>query len=379
MNEQHKSVPEFKIYFPTEVDMNEEQTKFYKIVEANLKNGDYIDIDGNIGYVFTYLYKFLSNWNKSGFENLSEFLIYLSEIYKHEKKLSEYCLFWAYDCLLGLKNYETYLEKTEPSVPFGTATHTSNLRLNIQKKIGINANPIDILLMVGGRKSKFIINNQALYKDKIMDVFSNYSSANGSWFDILDGWNYSRRPNPHLLFSGVRFSNPSLTLNGEISFPKNPELEFPVYSFYSAHESLDSIRNLAKEAENLARKEMGVPQIGEGWVSETELFRKLESEFSTTIVIQHGRPNWLGRQHFDIWFPNWKIAVEYHGSQHFEPVEFFGGEDSYKKTLERDLRKSKIAQENGVKLIVVKEGFDLENLLNEIHTIAKRKISAPSG
>ena len=124
---------------------------------------------------------------------------------------------------------------------------------------------------------------------------------------------------------------------------------------------------------------MGVPQIGEGWISETELFRKLEAEFSITTVIQHGQPKWLGRQHFDIWLPNWKIAVEYHGKQHFEPVEFFGGKESFEKTVERDLRKIEIAKKNGVKLIVVTADYDLDNLIQEIHAISlRRKISAPN-
>ncbi|MEI1279652.1 hypothetical protein V6Z05_15085 [Leptospira venezuelensis] len=360
------SVPKFNIYFPSEDAMDNEQAEFYKIIEASLKKGEFVDIEGNISYVFVYLYKLLSKWDKTGFDSLSEFLIYLSEIYIHEKKLSEYCLFWAYDCLLGQRKYESYLEKTEPQTPFGTSSHISNLRLNIQKKIGITANPIDILRMAGGRKSKFIINNQALYKDKCRDVFSTFSGQNGNWFDIFEGWNYSRKLYPHLLFSGAMI-------------PKNPEMEFPIRAYYSAYENLDQIRNLAKEAENIARKEIGVPQVGEGWISETELFRKLESEFSITTVIQHGQPQWIGRQHFDIWFPNWKIAVEYHGSQHFGPVDFFGGVEAFEKTVERDLRKSEIAKKNGVKLIIVTEGYDLDNLIREIRTIAKRKISAPTG
>lgn len=357
--------PELNMYYPSEEAMDKNQIGFYKTVESSLQNGEYINIEGNIGYVFTYLYKLLSKWDKSGYESLSEFLIYISEIYNHEKKLSDYCLFWAYDCLLGLREYETYLEKTEPKSPFGTSTHRSNLRLNIQRKIGIEADPIDVLLMAGGRKTKFISNNQALYKDKIRDNFSLFSKEKTGWFNIFEEWNYSRESYPHLLFSGA-------------AIPKNPEMEFPIFAYYSAYGKLDVIKNLAKEAENLARKDMGVPLIGEGWISETELFRKLEAEFSTTLVIQHAQPKWLGRQHFDIWLPNWKIAIEYHGRQHFEPIEFFGGVESYEKTVERDLRKVEAAKRNGVKLIVVTEDYDLNWLIQEIYSISsKRRISAP--
>jgi hypothetical protein len=268
------------MYYPTEDSMDSKQAAFYKAVEASLRRGEHIDIEGQIGYVFVYLYKLLSNWNKQGFESLSEFLIYLSEIYKYEDKLYFYCLHWAHDCLLGLKKYENFLEKTEPKNPFGQSTHASNLRLNIQRKIGVEANPIDVLLMSGGRKSKFITENQAIYKEKIRDVFLSFSQERGGWFSIFEEWNHSKELYPHYLFSGA-------------VVPKNPEMEFKIYAYYSIASKFNLIDDIAKEAENQARKEAGIPGIGEGWVSETELFRKLEAEFSTTTVIQHGQPKWL--------------------------------------------------------------------------------------
>jgi hypothetical protein len=84
-----------------------------------------------------------------------------------------------------------------------------------------------------------------------------------------------------------------------------------------------------------------------------------------------GRPH-EGNQHYDIWFPEWKIAVEYHGRQHFEPVKFFGGEDGFKATVERDLRKIEISKLNNVHLIVVKEGYDRAKLIEEIRDVSKR-------
>ena len=121
-----------------------------------------------------------------------------------------------------------------------------------------------------------------------------------------------------------------------------------------------------------------MPKIGEGWVSETALFRKLETEFSNTKVVQHGRPTWLGRQHFDIWFPNWKIAVEYHGRQHFEPVEFFGGKEVFLKTVERDKRKENLSKKHGVKLLIVTETDNPDDIVQDINNILKkRKVLSP--
>lgn len=192
-------VPKFNMYFPSQDDMDLHQLSFYKMVESNLNNGNYIDVDGNISYVFVFIYKLLSRWKEDGFDRLSEFLIYLSEIYKHEKKLSEYCLHWAFDCLLGLEKYEEYLDKTEPKDVLGTRTHASNLRLNVQKKLGLSANPIDILRMFGSRKNQFIIENQALYRDCIIDVFNEYAQENMEWFSLFDEW-FVQNKKPRTLY-----------------------------------------------------------------------------------------------------------------------------------------------------------------------------------
>ena len=242
----------------------------------------------------------------------------------------------------------------------GNSTHNSNLRINVQRKIGLSPNPVDILLMVGGRKSKFIANNQVIYKDKIIKCFNSYAEDNKGWFSIFDEWLPDAKLYNHSLFNGAPLWD-------------KPELNFKIKAYYSAYESLDIIKSLSKDAENLAREIIGVPRIGEGWVSETELYRKLEKEFPTTKVIQHGHPSWLGRQHFDIWIPNWKIAVEYHGKQHFEPVDFFGGEEVFKKTVERDKRKINLAKKHGVKLFVIAENDDQDTLIQNIYSLLKKR------
>ena len=284
-----------------------------------------------------------------------------------KKKLSGYCLYWASDCLLGLEKYEEYLDKTEPKEVVGTRTHSSNLRLNIQKKLGLPANPIDVLRMFGGRKTQFIMDNQALYKDCVIDTFSAYAQENMEWFSLFEEWfahRNAKRLYRHSLLQGV-------------ALPEAPYLQFKIECFYAACDYLDTIKFLSKEAENKARSIAGVPKIGEGWVSETALFRRLEAEFSNTKVVQHGRPTWLGRQHFDIWFPNWKIAVEYHGRQHFEPVKFFGGKEVFHETVERDKRKANLSKRHGVKLLIVTERDNHDDIVRNINDILKNRKVLP--
>ena len=48
-----------------------------------------------------------------------------------------------------------------------------------------------------------------------------------------------------------------------------------------------------------------------------------------------------------------KFAIEYNGIQHYEPVEFFGGESEFVKQQERDSEKKKYCQENNITLICI--------------------------
>ena len=125
------------------------------------------------------------------------------------------------------------------------------------------------------------------------------------------------------------------------------------------------ITQIIRECENLARESLGVPRIGEGWVSEMTLFNFLKTTFEDVSVIHHASPDFLGRQHYDIYFPDHSIAVEYQGTQHHKPVEYFGGEEAFIKNLERDARKRKLSKSNNVTLIEVLPDYDQEKLIKK--------------
>lgn len=361
------NVPKFQEPWPSKEDMNLEQRSFFKVFVSHIEHGEYVDLKGQISYLFLYLYDLLNKWDKKGFDQLYAYLLLLSELYKHEEKVSDYCIFWAHDCLLGLEKYELYLERSEPKEPFGSSTHPSNLRLNIQKHLGEKANPIDLVLLAGGRKNKILKEHTGAYKDFLYSCLQEHEELNGNWFDKFLG---------ALGENAVRYKHG--LFDGAVVYEK-PLIKFGVSSFYSASDICDEIKDVTKIAENRLRESLGIPKIGEGWVSETLLYIFLENHFKATLVIQHGRPNWLRRQHFDIWFPNWNIAVEYQGEQHFKPIDFFGGEDAYKKNLERDRRKMNLAIRHGVKLFIVTERDTHKEIASKIEKYIKlnRKIKSP--
>ena len=124
---------------------------------------------------------------------------------------------------------------------------------------------------------------------------------------------------------------------------------------------------------HLARTRRGIPRIGEGWVAETDLYYKIKEWFPKYLVEHHASPSWLGRQHLDIYIPKMKVAVEYQGKQHDEPIEFFGGKEAYLKTRQRDERKLALCKENGVSLLYVREGYEFADIVTQIELAATRK------
>lgn len=84
---------------------------------------------------------------------------------------------------------------------------------------------------------------------------------------------------------------------------------------------------------------------------------KLETELAVFFdnhnieYIQHYQSDWLGKQHLDFYLPQYKVAIECQGGQHFRSIEYFGGENGFISTQKRDKRKHDLCNTNHVKLL----------------------------
>lgn len=133
------------------------------------------------------------------------------------------------------------------------------------------------------------------------------------------------------------------------------------------------------DAENEVRDALGVPRIGEGWISESLLAGLIRALFPDLLVERQASPHWLERQRFDIYLPEIGLAVEYQGEQHFEAVEIFGGAEGFRKTVERDHAKRARSMAAGVEVVEFRydepltEGFVLLRLAPIIQRLRKAR------
>ena len=66
---------------------------------------------------------------------------------------------------------------------------------------------------------------------------------------------------------------------------------------------------------------------------------------------------------FDFYLPDYNLCIEYDGKQHYESVEYWGGEKEFKNIQIRDKIKNKYCKDNNIKLVRIKYN---ENILDKL-------------
>jgi hypothetical protein len=72
----------------------------------------------------------------------------------------------------------------------------------------------------------------------------------------------------------------------------------------------------------------------------------------------------------DFYLPDYNMAIECQGRQHFEPVDAFGGEKSFIECKERDIRKKKLCNEHNI-VIVYYSNLKKNDMLNSKKQVLK--------
>lgn len=106
--------------------------------------------------------------------------------------------------------------------------------------------------------------------------------------------------------------------------------------------------------------------------SQTRIYEKLRSDFPELEIwfeVNKTKLNWLGSYRLDIVIPKLQIVIEYNGQQHYEPIEFFGGEEAFQKRINDDINKYNLCKDNNYIIYYIKynqEEIDYTNISNVI-------------
>jgi hypothetical protein len=69
---------------------------------------------------------------------------------------------------------------------------------------------------------------------------------------------------------------------------------------------------------------------------------------------------------FDFYLPDYNVCIEYQGVQHYKPVDYFGGEESYNEQVFRDNIKRQYCRDNNIILLEIsyKDLNNIEDVLD---------------
>lgn len=383
-----RSVPKWNDYYPNLDEASFSQKRFYKRWLDNYHRKVILDVDGNLRYIFVYLYSIIKNFEqRSKISDLMQEFKIIEVAYPQYEKIQDYLHFWIYQAYLYLSEYDRAWDYARAVWRLGSGEFKGiNRIINIRAKCrDTSINGKDILIALGqdhgltafGQRNYLKIidlatiildNYHKQYRKNYVEHFvRQYNVANLTERDFVKLKEYYPKEKDFLLWKE------SYEREGSNYYPyyyhtqylsKSVQEEAIPYIVSIAAEN--AIKSILRECENTLRDEKDLPKVGEGWISETDLFYRLCKVFPEEVIIHHGRPFWLDPQHLDIYFPKRNIGIEYQGAQHDNPVDYFGGEKTYKEQQKRDKRKARLCEKNGCTLIYVREGYDFDNIREEI-------------
>ncbi|MDK6275478.1 hypothetical protein QP116_07010 [Pseudoglutamicibacter cumminsii] len=263
-----------------------------------------------------------------------------------------YARWWAADALTLMGRYRQAVEEYPPP-NYGRASMQVERLLSLKVAAKIAYTSTDLLALLGPRVTRYGRENIELVR-RAADVLVN-EEPERERIQRLREWAKEAESRPYDIYIG-----------SPVGYWAARKLDIRHFQFSKHEPAAIYAKDIARRAENMVREEAGVPRVGEGWISETRLYRELAEAFPEYEVQQHASPPWLGRQHLDVFIPGLSVGIEYQGAQHYRPIEFFGGQEAFEATVKRDARNRRLCTRNGVRLVLVHPGYRLADVVAEI-------------
>ena len=161
------------------------------------------------------------------------------------------------------------------------------------------------------------------------------------------------------LLDSIGVENPSyLKLNPEareVLLSKESFRSFLIEEDNSSSKIISSKLSISVATFNRYIKKYGLEHLVDRQLSKGAIYIKyllekngLSFETEKTFPSCRGQSNPLP---FDFYIESHNLLIEFDGRQHFEPVEYWGGEEGFKKRQFYDSLKNSFAEENGFKLL----------------------------
>ena len=237
------NIPDFYSPVPAIDVMGSLQKKFYNDLKKSLKNGRYPPVDGNISYLFAYLFELMNDLDNLGYQELYNRLVALSVPYQNEAKFVLGCKNWGFDCLLLLGEHEKFLEVSDIDNPkdiFKKCVHWSDLRCSVAYHACKPASAVDLFRMSPIRVGQNVKQSPERFRRVLEDVFEEYAEREGPWLERRMSLPPPPRKYLKRAFGGTRFSYDHVSIEG--------------YCFYDSEEFLKMISKAGREAAKKMRK-----------------------------------------------------------------------------------------------------------------------------
>lgn len=98
-------------------------------------------------------------------------------------------------------------------------------------------------------------------------------------------------------------------------------------------------------------------------IGEREVMEVL-NEKGVSYKREYRFPKLLNRR-FDFYLKEYNLCIEFDGQQHYEPVEYFGGIDTFINTVNSDREKDKFCFDNNIRLLRIPYFSDVEEEINK--------------
>ena len=345
---------------------------YYEHFKKEFKSDRFIDLRGNDNYAFTLMLETIDEL-KSNQIDISDFIKTLENLEEWYPSTESYIQRELIDQLEKIGLWEAawkYIDKYNKVIDIGKYYYYSKkIKIDFINKENIfriiSYNP---LTNFGKERTGEVLE----FFERSLKIKLDEFNCNTIWeiflknedpIQIYDFSYYHKFLRDNFDLENPYFSNQDPVIN-DFKFDNIRYEELKFFPSILKYSIIYFLVDTIIDSENLYRVSIGLEKIGEGirWKSEYELFELIKAEFSSEKIVHQARPNWLGLQSFDIYLPDKNIAIEYQGQQHYQSIDFFGGDEALKKTIARDELKKKKAEENDCILILVDYGYSWESL-----------------